>query len=496
MKKFFLKLSVAMLATLLLYGCNVPSFPTDHTEHADADGDWLCDACAEALTVTVDFYAMNDLHGKFDDTSKNEGVDELTSYLEECRNRDEHTVLLSSGDMWQGSAESNITRGELLTKWMSELGFEAMTLGNHEFDWGVEYIEKNAELADFPMLGINIFDAETDERAEFCEPSVMIERGGIEIGIIGAVGDVYSSISSDQVEGLYFKTGRELTALVADEAERLRAAGADLVVYSIHDGYDDSFNYEKEVGALEISDYYELTLSEGAVDLVFEGHTHQKYVLRDRYGVYHLQNGGENRGISHVEIAVSPSDGEHRVQVAEVVSSSVYTKYDDHPLVDELLELYGEKIAEVNRELGTLSSGMSSNQITALAAELYFEAGVEKWGDLYDIALGGGYLSTRSPYELSSGVVKYSDLMSVLPFDNEIVLCSVSGKKLSSQFLGNSRYTVKKADGLGAVDPNATYYIVVDTYTAYYKYNGLTVVDTLGAGIYARDLIAGHISGK
>ncbi len=467
--------------------------PDECTGHADADDNGLCDYCTTSLFVVLDFYVMNDLHGKFDDTTQNIGVDELTTYLFDRVENDEHTVFLSSGDMWQGSAESNITRGELITKWMNELGFEAMTLGNHEFDWGVEFIEKNAEVAQFPILAINIFDSETNEPVEFCQPSVMIERGGIDIGIIGAVGDVYSSISSDKVEGLYFKTGSELTALVKAEAERLRDAGAELIVYSIHDGYDDSYNYEKDISWAQLSSYYDVSLSDGYVDLVFEGHTHQKYMLRDSYGVYHMQNGGENKGISHVELSVNSVTGTVSVSQAEVVSSSTYGRYDDHPIVDTLLGEYGELIAEVNRVLGTNKTYLSSNAVCRKVAELYYQKGIEKWGARYDIVLGGGYLSTRSPYDLSAGEVKYADLMSILPFDNEIVLCTVRGAKLEDQFINNSKYTVYGSSIPSRIDRNATYYIIVDTYTAYYGWNELTVVESYGADIFARDLLADYI---
>ena len=61
---------------------------------------------------------------------------------------------------------------------MNNLGFEAMALGNHEFDWGQDAIRTNVEMAHFPILAINIYDDATGERVDYCETSVMIERGG------------------------------------------------------------------------------------------------------------------------------------------------------------------------------------------------------------------------------------------------------------------------------------------------------------------------------
>ena len=187
-------------------------------EHKDDDNSGFCDVCNFDVVETIDFYNFNDLHGKFEDGDSHPGVDELTTYLESRREIDEHTVFVSTGDMWQGGSASNGTHGRIITDWMNYLGFEAMALGNHEFDWGTDAIIENVELAEFPILAINIYDNATGERAQFCEPSVMIERGGAQIGIIGAIGDCYSSISSEMTQGVNFKVGRELTNLVKAES--------------------------------------------------------------------------------------------------------------------------------------------------------------------------------------------------------------------------------------------------------------------------------------
>ena len=108
--------------------------------------------------------------------------------FENKKQTDDHVVLLSTGDMWQGSAESVLSNGKIIIDWMNELGFEAMTLGNHEFDWGEQVIKDNALVADFPFLAINIYDNNTGALAEYCRPSVVFDRGDIQIAIIGAIG--------------------------------------------------------------------------------------------------------------------------------------------------------------------------------------------------------------------------------------------------------------------------------------------------------------------
>jgi len=215
--------------------------------------------------------------------------------------------------------------------------------------------------------------------------------------------------------------------------------------------------------------------------------------------VYHLQNRGDNKGgISHAEVAINSVTLQAEVKEAELVSTYAYQSLDDDPLVDQLLNKYADAISKADQVLGNNRSYRDSDAICSKVAELYYQLGVATWGKDYDIVLGGGFLNTRSPYKLTAGPVKYGDLQMVLPFDNQIVLCSVKGRYLSSKFFNNDNYFIYYGD-YGAsiknkIDYNATYYVVVDTYTAQYKYNNLTVVKEYDPTVFARDLLADYIA--
>ena len=88
----------------------------------------------------------------------------------------------------------------------------------------------------------------------------------------------------------------------------------------------------------------------------------------------------------------------------------------------------------------------------------------------------------------------YSILQSIFPFDNQLVLCSVKGSDLLSKFINssNSNYFIARSDNR-TIDPDATYYIIVDSYTSTYAPNRLTEIERYGADIFARDLLAQYI---
>ena len=494
------KLCLLLVLCLLFSGCvtkPAEKAPNCDAGHTDAAGDGFCDVCSALLLVFVDFYNLNDIHGKLDDAGTHPGLDELSSYLEASRQEDNHAIFLSSGDMWQGASESNLTQGHIMTDWMNEMGFAAMAMGNHEYDWGEAPILTNEELSQFPFLAINIYDRETGKQVSYCESSTVVDLGQIQIGIIGAIGDCYSSIAADKVEDVYFLTGSDLTGLVKAESQKLRNEGADYIVYLLHDGNGSSKS--GTVTNSQLQSYYDPSLSQGYIDLVFEGHTHQKYVLKDAYGVYHLQGGGDNQGITHVEIAYNTVTGKGTVQTAELVPTEKYTHYEDHPVVDALLEKYDDQVSKGNEALGTNAASRNGRYVCQLAADLYYEKGVELWGDTYDIALGGGFFQLRSPGYLSAGEITYKMLYSILPFDNHLVLCSIKGKDLQSRFFhtSNDRYYLGYGDYgkklKNDLDPDGTYYVVVDSYTSQYAPNRLTEVARCEEDLFARDLLAEYI---
>ena len=473
----------------------VKSEKGEHT-HTDVNSDGLCDKCGESVIKELSFYAINDLHGKFMDTDTQPGVDEFTTYMKELYKDDKREeILLSSGDMWHGTVESSSNKGQLMCEWMNDVGFVSMTLGNHEYDWGASVLTTNSKLASFPFLAINV--TYNGKAVDYCQASTIVERGGVKIGIIGAIGDCLSSISGDFTPGLKFATGSSLTALVKAESNRLREQeNCDFIVYSIHDGGTGfSSSGINTVNKSKISHYYDTALSNGYVDLVFEGHTHQSYILKDEYGVYHLQDGGENRSISCAEVSFNTISGSYTVN-PKIIYPGVYadSSIEGDKVVEEIFNKYFPNNNPYTTVLGYNAYRKNSDEILSRVAKLYYDRGVKEWGSQYRIVLGGGYLNVRSPYQIDKGNVTYADIFSVLPFDNEIVLGQINGANLKKQFLNNTNYTTYTTIRENEVIDSQNYYIIVDSYSSTYKWNYITEIKRLGSGTYSRDLLAEFVS--
>ena len=131
-------------------------------------------------------YAVNDFHGIVYKEGESVGLSRLFGYLRTQKEKNpNNTVILSSGDMFQGSGLSSMSRGKIVLDAMNYVGFDAMAIGNHEFDWGLEEVTKyvdgsleNGE-ATFPILGANVLKVSDGKIADLLQPYVVIKRAGL-----------------------------------------------------------------------------------------------------------------------------------------------------------------------------------------------------------------------------------------------------------------------------------------------------------------------------
>ena len=209
-----------------------------------------------------------------------------------------------------------------------------------------------------------------------------------------------------------------------------------------------------------------------------------------------MQASSENRYISCANVSFNIITKEYSV-APQLIASGTYAKdtIEDDPIVEELFKKYFPD-SDPYDVIGYNRSIKNSETILNKVAELYYQKGLEVWGEQYDnIVLGGGYLNARNPYNVYSGDVTYADLYSVLPFDNAIVLGRIKGRDLKKQFLDKDRYHIYPTLNSSNISDSGDYYIIVDTYTSTYRYNNITEIDRLDGEIYARDLLADFIRG-
>ncbi|MEG1617577.1 MAG: metallophosphoesterase [Bacteroidales bacterium] len=180
--------------------------------------------------------------------------------IEEIRKENANVILVDAGDFVQGTPYYNFFGGEVEVKMMNKLGYQAATLGNHEFDNGLEPLAKILAMAEFPILCAN-YDVTGTPLAPYVKKTTVIELDGIKVGFIGVGVDPEGLISKKNFEGIKFLDPSET---VNKYARELREQGCDVVAVISHVGY---FKNDKS------GDRY-IAAQSTDIDLIIGGHTH------------------------------------------------------------------------------------------------------------------------------------------------------------------------------------------------------------------------------
>lgn len=248
--------------------------------------------------ITLSIVGTNDVHGSILERDGTGGLALFGGYLANlraARAADGGAVLLiDAGDMWQGTLESNLAEGAPVVAAYNALKYDAVAIGNHEFDFGPQgpavvaaqdsddprgALKARAAEAAFPFLAANLIDNGTDAPVDWpnVQPSFRLEVAGITAAIIGVTSrDTPASTLAAHVQGLRVAA---LAETIRAQAEALRADGAHLIVVTAHAGgrcdrHDDPLDLSSCDPDAEIFEVAR-ALPQGLVDLIVAGHVHK-----------------------------------------------------------------------------------------------------------------------------------------------------------------------------------------------------------------------------
>lgn len=256
-RKFIKEAGAALLATSVL-----PS--TDLAAMADP---------VQKLTILH----TNDVHSRIDpfpmDGSRNQGlggVSARAALISKIRQEEAQVLLLDAGDIFQGTPYFNIYKGEPEIKAMSAMQYDAATMGNHDFDLGMENFATQLKHASFPILVSN-YDFSGTELENKTQPYKIFKKGNLQIGVFG-VGIELKGLVPDN---LYGKTVYQDPVVTANTtANMLQKKGCDLVICLSHLG--DRYTENKVSDEVLAKESYD-------IDLIIGGHTHRFFEEPRKY---------------------------------------------------------------------------------------------------------------------------------------------------------------------------------------------------------------------
>lgn len=253
-----------ILSTLLLTSCSSTTPTTENVASTSTtNGTTLTILTTSDLHSNIWGYAYED-----NKETENNGMARVYSYVEEVRKENPNTILIDSGDTIQGSILTddlyNKQEGEHpVISTMNFMKYDAMTLGNHEFNFGLDLVDRIKKQAEFPLLSANTTYKE--DGTYFVEPYKIIERDGIRIGIIGATTPNVSRWDGEKVDSLAFDDMALSVRKIVDEIKDK----TDILIVCAHAGmvaeFDEENNSDAAAKILELSP---------EIDVLTVGHMH------------------------------------------------------------------------------------------------------------------------------------------------------------------------------------------------------------------------------
>ena len=212
----------------------------------------------------------NDVHSRIDpfpmDGGRNQGqggIAKRSALLKQIRAEEQNVLLLDAGDMFQGTPYFNYFKGELELKLMSQLGYDAGTIGNHDFDAGIENLQQQIQgFAKFPLVNCN-YNFENTVMKGMAQPYTIIQKGPIKVGITGVGVELNGLVPAALTKETQYQSPIELADKYAGILRHDHHC--DYVICLSHLGYSYKEN--------KVSDMV-MAKETKHIDLIIGGHTH------------------------------------------------------------------------------------------------------------------------------------------------------------------------------------------------------------------------------
>jgi len=406
---------------------------------------------------TIKVFETTDVHGYITDVSsyKEDTFEYRLAYfskiVNDARNNDayEDVLLLDTGDIYQGTPHSNLTYGAAMRAAYDQMDYDAVGLGNHEFDWDVKTYATDAKGtmapyeigsykgdSDIPVLMSNLYYKDSGERVEFTQDYTIVDKGDYKVGIVGWADDYSADIKASQIAPYTIDDNREKLKELAEEVDKK----ADIVVILAH---SDPKSIAEE-------------MDPEVVDLVAGGHTHKNVNGTADNGIDYMQGNCYAYGYSTAEIKVNPETKDVEVTTPEF--KDISPKGGDHsylyynngnntqldPEVTKISQAAWDAVkGEMYEVLGTVDQSITrdfideANGTSSIAGNWLADmmlAATKYQNTVAAFANRGGI---RANLEMAEGAssrdITVADIYTISPFGNRILTFAITGQQMAQQ---------------------------------------------------------------
>jgi 2',3'-cyclic-nucleotide 2'-phosphodiesterase (5'-nucleotidase family) len=378
-------------------------------------------ALARQAEINLTILHVNDTHGHIipyvdksvDPERPVGGAEYLAKMIERERADNPHgTILLSAGDMFQGTPVSNLFHGKPVIDIMNYLHYDAMVLGNHEFDWGQDVLHSIISSASFPVISANVF-RRGGQHIRGVKPYVILKKKGIRIAVVGTTTpDTCYTSKPENLTGLTFVPPEKVLPAII---RRVRAQGASIVIALTHDGLDADRALARKVSG---------------IDVLVGGHSHT--AIMDpvvESGTVIVQAGSNGIYLGVLKITFDPKKKKilsyTRKDELRLVSSASGAQLD--PNVARIVDNYEAQVrTEFSKVIGTAAVDLTRDSTGESGlGDVIADAMRDASGAQIAFQNGGGIRA-----DISKGPITVETVFTALPFDNDLVSMDLAGEQI------------------------------------------------------------------
>ncbi|HEX8853524.1 MAG TPA: bifunctional UDP-sugar hydrolase/5'-nucleotidase [Pyrinomonadaceae bacterium] len=368
-------------------------------------------ATARACDVRVTLLMVNDVYQFVPvDRGAAGGLARVSTLRKRILRESPNTLFLMAGDTISPSVESITYKGAQMIDAWNEVGLDYAVFGNHEFDFGPDVLRQRVAESKFTWLGASVFDAKTGKTFADTPPFVVRDIGGVRVGLFGIVLPETKTTSSPGPD----VTFRDSCATAREVIPQLRARGANTIVALTH---------------LSIREDKALARCAPEIDIIIGGHEHTLHEsLVGRTPIFKMTSDGREMG--QIDLNVNSATG--KVESIDWKIIPVNSAVEDDPAFASINAKYGAKLKELAEPVGATAVELDARSATNRTRETniadYIADAFRKATGADAALVNGG--SIRADTVITPGPLTLRDVLTILPFGNELVKLEVKGSTL------------------------------------------------------------------
>ncbi len=369
---------------------------------------------ADAETTKITIIHTNDTHARLKGSATEIGFAKIAALIKEAKAANPNTLVLDAGDTLHGMPIVNISLGENAIKVLQAAGYDYMTLGNHDFNYGKERLFELKEMSEIQMLSANI----VNEKGEYVfTPYVIEEIGGVKVGIYGlTTPDAAFLTNPKNIEGLSFKDAIETSKEMVKELE----GKTDVIVALAHIGMDES----SVVTSKKIAEAVE------GIDVIIDGHSHTKLEAGEVVNKTLIaQTGNYDQNLGYIDIEIQNNEiisKTARLLKAETAAATVPDP-DLEKIIADIDAANAEVFSQVVAKTDVYLDGVRNNVRTKETNLGNLAADAARAATGADVAFvnGGGIRE-----DIQIGDITKGKIAAIFPFGNTIEVKKITGEDL------------------------------------------------------------------